>query len=133
MTSGNNTENKITIGESELEIMKVLWKAGEPVNTQYINKAVENKGWKRTTISTFLTRLVEKSAIESEKKGNMYYYSPLITRKEYRRSQTRSLIKSLYDGSVKDFAAALFEEDTFSENEIKDLRVIFGEEEKRED
>ena len=135
MTSGNNTEKnlKVTIGESELEIMKVLWKAGEPVNTQYINKAVESKGWKRTTISTFLTRLVEKGAIESEKKGNMYYYSPIITRKEYRRSQTRSLIKSLYDGSVKDFAAALFEEDTFSENEIKDLRAIFGEEEKRED
>ncbi len=135
MTSGNNTEKnvKINIGESELEIMKVLWKAGEPVNTQYINNAVEDRGWKRTTISTFLTRLTEKGAVESEKRGNMYYYSPLISRKDYRRSQTRGLIKSLYDGSVKDFAAALFEEDTLSENEIKDLRAIFGEEEKRED
>ena len=132
MTSGNNTANKITIGESELEIMKALWKAGEPVNTQYINKAVESKGWKRTTISTFLTRLVEKGAVEAEKRGNMYYYLPLISRKDYRRSQTRSLIKSLYDGSVKDFAAALFEEDTLSENEIKDLRSIFDENGKEE-
>ena len=132
MTSGNNTANKITIGESELEIMKALWKAGEPVNTQYINKAVESKGWKRTTISTFLTRLVEKGAVEAEKRGNMYYYLPLISRKDYRRSQTRSLIKSLYDGSVKDFAAALFEENTLSENEIKDLRSIFDENGKEE-
>ena len=62
MTSGN-----INIGEAELEIMKVLWKAGEPVNTQYINEAVEEKGWKRTTISTFLTRLVDKGAVSSEK------------------------------------------------------------------
>ena len=131
MTSGNNT--KITIGDSELEIMKVLWKAGEPVNMRYINKAVESKGWKRTTIATFLARLVEKGAVKAEKRCNIYHYSPLISRKDYRRAQTRSLIKSLYDGSVKDFAAALFEEDTFSENEIKDLRAIFDEGEKRED
>ena len=124
MTSGN-----INIGESELEIMKVLWKAGESVNTQYINKAVEDKGWKRTTISTFLTRLVEKGAIVSEKQGNTYYYSPIISRKEYRRSQTKNLIKSLYDGSVKDFAAALFEEETLSESDIEELKAIFNDKE----
>ncbi len=45
--------------------MKVLWKAGEPVNTQYINEAVKEFGWKRTTISTFLARLVGKGAVSS--------------------------------------------------------------------
>ena len=124
MTSGN-----ISIGEAELEIMKVLWKAGEPVNTQYINKAVEEREWKRTTISTFLTRLCEKGAIASEKRGNMYYYTPLISKRDYRRAQTRSLIRSLYDGSAKDLAAALFEDETLTNDDVKELMAIFDDKE----
>ena len=124
MTSGN-----ISIGEAELEIMKVLWKAGEAVNTQYINKAVESKGWKRTTISTFLTRLCEKGAVTSAKRGNMYYYTPLLSKRDYRRAQTRSLIRSLYDGSAKELAASLFEEETLSEEDVKELRAIFDDRE----
>jgi len=123
------TSENINIGEAELEIMKVLWKAGEPVNTQHINEAVEEKGWKRTTISTFLTRLVDKGAISSEKCGKQYYYAPLISQKEYRKSRTRNLIMSLYNGSVKDFAVSLFEDEKLSEDDIKELRAIFDDKE----
>ncbi len=119
----------INIGEAELEIMKVIWKAGEPVNTQYISEAVEEKGWKRTTISTFLTRLVDKGALSSQKQGKFYYYTPLISKKEYRKSKTSSLISSLYNGSIKDFAVALFEEESLSDEDIKELRAIFDDKE----
>ena len=124
MTSGN-----INIGEAELEIMKVLWKAGEPVNTQYINEAVEEKGWKRTTISTFLTRLVDKGAISYEKRGKLYYYTPLISQKDYRKSQTKNFIMSVYNGSVKDLAVSLFENEALSDDDIKELRPIFDDRE----
>ncbi len=118
----------INIGEAELEIMKVLWQAQEPVNTQYINEAVEKRGWKRTTISTFLARLVQKEAVLSEKRGKSYYYSPLISQKDYRKSQTKNLIANLYNGSVKDFALSLFEEEKLSDKDIKELRAIFDRE-----
>ncbi|MCI9627115.1 MAG: BlaI/MecI/CopY family transcriptional regulator [Clostridia bacterium] len=124
MTSKSNT-----IGEAELEIMKVLWRAGKPVNTQYINEAVEEKGWKRTTISTFLTRLVQKGALSCEKQGKFYYYTPLISQSEYRMSQTKHLIKSLYNGSVKEFAVSLFEEETLSAGDIRELKAIFEDKE----
>ncbi|MBE6651468.1 MAG: BlaI/MecI/CopY family transcriptional regulator [Ruminococcaceae bacterium] len=124
MTSGN-----INIGEAELEIMKVLWDAGESVNSQYISEAVEDKNWKRTTILTFLTRLVDKGAIKAEKRGKLYYYTPIISQKEYRGSQTKNLIKSLYNGSVKDFALSLFEEQVISDKEIEELRAIFEDKE----
>jgi len=50
----------INIGEAELEIMKVVWKSDDPIGSTAIGKAVEEKGRKRTTIATFLARLVEK-------------------------------------------------------------------------
>ena len=123
------TYKNINIGESELEIMKVLWKAKEPVNTQYISESVEEKGWKRTTISTFLVRLVEKGALSVEKKGKLYYYTPLISQKDYRKSQTKNLIASLYNGSIKDFAVSFFEEQTLSDEDIKELKAIFEDKE----
>ncbi len=119
----------ISIGEAELEIMKVLWSSTEPVTTADINAAVADKGWKRTTISTFLGRLAEKGAVVCEKKGNSYLYSPLITKSEYRRAQTQSLITSLYEGSVKDLAVSLFSEQTLSEEDVRELMAFLSEKE----
>ena len=115
----------ITIGDAELEIMKVVWKSKEPITSLEIGKEVENKGWKKTTIATFLTRLTEKGALFAEKQGKLYYYTPLITEKEYKKSQTKNLIKTLYGGSVKDFAVALFQEEKLSDEDINELRAIF--------
>lgn len=115
----------ISIGEAELEIMKVIWKAKKAVTSGEIGEAVESKGWKKTTIATFLTRLVEKGALDAKKDGKVYYYTPLISQKEYRKSQTKNLIKNLYNGSVKDFALALFEDEKLSNDDIEELRAIF--------
>ena len=106
--------------------MKVLWRENKPLTTQFINKAVEPKGWKRTTISTFLTRLSQKGAIRSEKSGNTFFYEALISEKEYRRLRTKNLISSLYGGSVKEFTAALFEDEALSGDDISELKAFIG-------
>lgn len=115
----------ISIGDAELEIMKVIWKAKEPITSLDIGKEVEDKGWKKTTIATFLTRLVEKGALSADKQGKLYYYTPLITENEYRKSQTKNLIKTLYNGSVRDFAVSFFEEQKLSDKDIQELKAIF--------
>ncbi len=112
------------IGEAELEIMRVLWQASEALTTAQINRAVENKGWKRTTVSTFLTRLAEKGAITSEKRGAQYCYAPAITCEEYRRQQTGRLVEQLFGGSVTALAASLFEDTTLSAADVNELRAI---------
>ena len=119
-----STEN-INIGEAELEIMKVVWKADEPIGSAAIGKAVKDKGWKRTTIATFLARLVEKGALSAERRGKAWYYTPLITAGEYKRLQLKHLIKNLFDGSARNLVTSLFEEENFSDREIKELKAIF--------
>lgn len=119
----------ISIGDAELEIMKVIWKSKEPITSLDIGKEVEDKGWKKTTIATFLTRLVEKGALSANKQGKLYYYTPLITEKEYKKSQTKNLIKTLYNGSVRDFAVSFFEEQNLSDEDIQELKAIFEDKE----
>lgn len=119
----------ISIGDAELEIMKVIWKAKEKVTSLDIGKEVEDRGWKKTTIATFLTRLVEKGALSAEKQGKLYYYTPIITEKEYRKSQTKNLIKTLYNGSVREFAVSFFEEQKLTDEDIQELKAIFEDKE----
>ena len=122
-----STKN-INIGEGELEIMKVIWKAGEPIGSAAIGEAVESKGWKRTTIATFLARLVEKGALSAEKRGKALYYTPVLTSAEYKKSQVRSFVKNVFDGSARDLVASLFEEKALSDSDIEELKSIFAEE-----
>lgn len=111
-------------GEGELIIMQVLWRAGEALTTAAINRAVEERGWKRTTVSTFLTRLVEKGAITAEKRGTQYVYTPAVAEETYRRARTGHLVDSLFGGSVTALAASLFEDTALSEADVQELRRI---------
>ena len=117
----------ITFGESELEIMKILWKATKPITSVEIGEAVSYRNWKKTTIATFLTRLAEKGAILADKQGKLYYYTALINEKDYRKSQTKNLITSLYHGSVKELAVSLFEDEKMSLEDIEELKSVFKE------
>lgn len=74
---------------------------------------------------------MEKGALSSEKRGKQYYYSALISKEEYTKSQTGNLIKSLFGGSVKAFAASLFESDELSDDDISELKAIIGIKEKK--
>ncbi len=121
-----STKN-INIGEAELEIMKVIWKADEPIGSAAIGKAVEEKGWKRTTIATFLVHLVDKGALAAERRGKAWYYTPLLTEKEYRKSQVKNLVKNVFGGSARDLVASLFEEKALSDSDIEELKSIFKE------
>ncbi len=120
-----STENIITIGEAELEIMKVIWRAKEPISSSEITHAVENHGWKRTTVATFLSRLTDKGAISAEKRGKAMFYTPIITAAEYKKAQVKNLVKNVFDGSASELVASLFEEKELSDSDIAELRAIF--------
>lgn len=119
----------VTIGDAELELMKVLWKADAPLTAQEIGAAVAHRGWKRTTIATFLARLAEKGVVHSEKHGKVCYYTPRITARDYKKMQVRRLMTTLFNGSARDMAASLFEEAELSEQDVHALRALFDEKE----
>ena len=111
-------------GDGELVIMQVLWRAQEALSTAAINHAVAERGWKRTTVSTFLTRLTEKGAVTAEKRGAQYFYTPAVVESDYRRAQTGQLVDTLFGGSVTALAASLFEDASLSAEDVQQLRSI---------
>jgi len=114
------------ISEAELEIMKVLWLAAKPVNAQEVCELLTNREWKYTTISTLLSRMVEKGAVTYEKKGKFYYYFPVIKEDEYKQVQTKNLVSKLYGGSVKNLAVSLLKTNYMSAEDIEEIKKMFN-------
>ena len=113
------------ISDAELEVMKVLWEAECDLPVTIIReKLQERKGWEPTTIKTLVSRLVGKGVIKQEKLG-VFYYTPLVTEKEYNEWVTNSLVDKGYDGSVKNLIAALVNSDGLTPEDLKELRDMF--------
>ena len=123
----NDLACKIT--GSELEVMKLLWRAEDalPV-TEIREKLQKSKGWEPATIKTLVGRLVSKGAVCQEKR-NVFYYSPLITEKEYSAWATEDLITRLYNGRARDLVAALVNSDGLTQEDLDELRQMFKVEE----
>lgn len=118
------------ISDSELEVLKVLWQAEEPLPIAPIRARLETeRGWDGSTVKTLLRRLCEKGAVEAKKK-NVFYYRPLLSREEYRRWSTHSLISRVYQGSARELVACLVRADQLTAQDLAELRgILYPEEE----
>lgn len=113
------------IADSELEVMRVLWRAGKALPVTEIRESLQkSRGWEATTVKTLISRLVAKGVLRQEKR-QVYYYSPLITEAEYNDWATHDLISRVYHGSARDLVAALVRSDGLSQADIDELRNLF--------
>ena len=117
------------ISDSELEVMKLLWRAKDALPVTVIReKLQESKCWEPATIKTLISRLVSKGVVRQEKR-NVYYYSPVITEKEYSSWATKDLITRIYNGKARDLIASLVDSEGLSQDDIAELRDMFKVEE----
>ncbi|WP_434311295.1 BlaI/MecI/CopY family transcriptional regulator [Hominifimenecus sp. rT4P-3] len=69
----------------ESQVMTILWSADYDMALPEIMDLVNHryqKKWKPQTVSTFLTRLVKKKALNMYRQGRSFLYHPLISRDE---------------------------------------------------
>lgn len=112
----------LNITAAEMEIMQVVWSAGEPVTSNEIMAKLPDK--KLTTIVTLAGRLIEKGVLASEKVGrsHAHQYSALISEKEYKKIQTRNFLSTVHKGSAKSLLSALFDGDGLTAADLKELK-----------
>lgn len=117
------------LSESEHEIMQYIWENDVPVTTSVLVSIFSaTRGWKIQTISTFLTRLVEKGMLECYKEGAQNRYIPLISEQVYRTRTARRFLEQEHGGSIKNFLTALYDVNGISTDEIEELKSWLDEE-----
>ena len=66
--------------DSELEVMKTLWRAGPQSAREVHDALAERVGWAYTTTRTTLDRMVDKGHVERSSHHGLYVYRPELTR-----------------------------------------------------
>lgn len=112
---------------AQLEVMIVIWNAEGPITRSEIQERLSDNRWKITTLNTFLNRLSQSGFLKITHKGKEYAYSPLVSKEEYMAFAGRSILKNLYDNSIKEFVASVCNADDLTEKEVEDLQELLDE------
>lgn len=119
------------ISESEWEVMNVLWQKSPQTANDVMFSLQEQTDWKPKTIRTLLDRLVHKNVIGVNKDHRVYTFFPLYSQGECQRAEAQSFIKRIYGGTLKSMLVQFIQEDSLSEEDIRELRSILNEKPKK--
>ncbi|MDR1638680.1 MAG: BlaI/MecI/CopY family transcriptional regulator [Clostridiales bacterium] len=117
-----------SLSETEMSVMRTIWGLENPVTVQQVLGIYQkSKGWKTSTLSTILKRLIEKGFLTKNMVGKVNYYSYLVTEEDYKKHETASFLASVHKGSIKSFMAALADVDGIEVKEVAELKKWFQE------
>jgi len=116
------------ISEAEYQIMKVIWAESVPISTnEVVEKLASTTSWKPKTIHTLLSRLVKKGALQYEKRGRAFVYSPLVKESDILEIENDNFLNRFYDGTINSMVVHLLEQDKLSNDDIAQLKRILAE------
>ncbi len=118
------------ISESELTLMKIIWKNKGAALYSLIMEELEKDGsqWKSNTVLTLLSRLVEKKFLKVKIIGRRNEYIAQVTEAEYQTMQTHSFLNKVYGGNVKNLVSTLLRQDILSADELKEIETFWRKE-----
>ena len=113
------------IADSELEIMRILWREARPLSFTEIRTELERETtWSKSTIQTLIGRLRDKGVIATHA-HYVTLYSANVTEEEYQKSEELNFINKLFDGSAKNLVASLCRNGQLSKDDIDELNAFF--------
>lgn len=120
------------ISESELVLMKIIWKNGGAALYSGIKEELEKdrNEWKNNTVLTLLSRLVEKRFLKVKKIGRRNEYLAMVTEQEYQAMQTHSFLDKIYGGNVKNLVSTLLQQYIISADELEEIEKFWRKDDK---
>lgn len=110
------------IPDAELELMLIIWDAGRPMTRVEIEENLsDDREVLPNTILSLLTRLEKRGFVKKERDGKLNYYSALVEKEPYLKEAGQGFLNRMFRGSLKNFAAALYDGEELSKEEAAEL------------
>ncbi len=114
----------IKLFDSELKVMKILWREGDITAKQISDILKAEIDWNMNTTYTVIKKCIAKAAIERTEPNFMCH--ALISKKDVQEAETDELLDKLYDGSVNNLFATLLGKKKLTAEQIEELKLIVG-------
>lgn len=116
------------LGEAELEIMQVIWNAGNPVTSNYILKELQGRRkWQLSTLMTSLARLADKGFVVCDRSTGINLYTSIISENDYKARESRHFLEKLYNNSLQNLVATLYSNQVIKSSDVDELRKFLEE------
>ncbi|MCJ7448943.1 MAG: BlaI/MecI/CopY family transcriptional regulator [Bacteroidales bacterium] len=106
--------------KAEEQVMQIMWKLGEGI-VKDIRDQFKDPKPARNTVSTVVRILEKKGFVGHKAYGNVYLYRPLVSKKEYSRSQLFGIIETYFNNSFPAMASFFALEKDLSIRELDKL------------
>ena len=126
----NRSKDNHTLTKAEMEIMNIIWdfnKDGVTVR-DVLEKSVEPKP-AYTTVATFMKILTQKKFLNASKRagdGKTLFFSPTISRDEYRSRVMDEVKDNFFGGSFSSLVSFFVREKGLSSDELHELQAIIN-------
>ncbi len=110
----------LTMGAVESRFAQLIWD-NEPITAAQLAKLADAElKWKKTTAYTALKRLCDKGIFRNEN-GTV---TSLLSREEYRATQSRRFLDETCGGSIPAFLAAFTKKGSISPRDLEEIRKM---------
>lgn len=122
------------LSDSEWIVMGALWAHAPATAREVLERTEAETDWAYTTVKTLLTRLQDKGAVTSERRGKTDWFRPVISRDKATKTAVKAFVDRAFDGAVGGLLHHLAHEEKLSKRDREILRKTLrelGEEEKK--
>ncbi len=120
-------ERNYGLSNTEMLIMELLWRTGEPMSFKEIMDVAQNewkKTWKAQTLNTYLINLQKIKMVGTDRSSTHYMYYALCSKEELIHNWTRHLVEECFDNSISRLFAAFIGDKKLSEEEAEELKKL---------
>ncbi|RUO66978.1 BlaI/MecI/CopY family transcriptional regulator [Idiomarina ramblicola] len=125
--------SNIDISNAELTILKVLWESSPRLSADIVIDVQKTHDWHEKTIKTLLSRLVKKGAVDFEKSGRAYCYSPRVNQQDYQKRVSSTLVDRLFSGRLSGLVSGFAQQRDLSRDDVESLKRIIAEWEEQQE
>lgn len=116
--------DKISLNNSEWEIMECLWESAPRTIVEMVKEMKKRRNWAKSTTNTVIRRMEAKGIIAYEQGEKARFYYPKLNRDEVAADEAQTLLDKVFHGQIGLMLSALVPQNNLTDEDIKELEEI---------
>jgi len=112
------------LSDAQLEIMNLVWDAGERTVADVWQTLAERRGIARNTVQTMLVRLEEKGWLTHREAAGAFIYSATVPREQAQQQSVERMLDTVFRGSAEGLVLTLLQSRGLSKEEAARIREM---------
>lgn len=117
----------MNLSDREWIVLKALWETEGAELGTLVRILLEETGWNKNTVLTYLTRMEAKALVRIDKEVTPHRYYALVDKESCRKKERQSFLHRVYSGSTGELITAFLKEEQISPEEREKLRHLLDE------